>query len=470
MKIGEDTKVLALLDAYPFLLNTMTGMSPEFNRLRNPLIRKTLGRRATLLHASKMSGIPFPELKSRIEDAIEAGEAGEDRAARIERLKTIIRDLHAGKSVDEQKRRFAELLGQVSPQEIAEMEQALMAEGMPEEEIKRLCDVHVQVMAQSFETNKDTEVPPGHPIHTYQLENAAIRRVVEQMTPLLKTLNSGTEEMSVEDVETLESHFAKLSEIEKHYVRKENQFFPVLERHDITAPSKVMWALHDDIRDLMKAVREELRGRDVRALAVDGLMLATMINDMIYKEEQILFPLSLETLTEEDWGRVWEGGDEIGYTLIEPKEGWTPRLSAEENIPKGEALTSLNTGALSLKQIDLLLMHLPIDVTFVDEYDRVRYYSAGKERIFPRSPGIIGRKVQNCHPPASVHVVEKIVDAFRSGEKDSAEFWIELGARFIHIRYFAVRDDEGSYRGTLEVSQDVTGIRGLEGERRLLDW
>ncbi len=130
----------------------------------------------------------------------------------------------------------------------------------------------------------------------------------------------------------------------------------------------------------------------------------------------------------------------------------------------------LDRGALTPEQIDLMLTHLPVDVSFVDEHDTVRYYSASPNRIFRRTPTVIGRKVQNCHPPDSVAVVERIVEAFRRGERDTAEFWIELNGRFIHIRYFALRDKAGAYRGVLEVSQDATGIRGLRGERRLLDW
>jgi len=125
---------------------------------------------------------------------------------------------------------------------------------------------------------------------------------------------------------------------------------------------------------------------------------------------------------------------------------------------------------LTAEQINLLLKHLPVDITYVDDGDAVAYYSDTDDRIFPRSAGIIGRKVSKCHPPKSVHIVERIVQAFKSGERDMAEFWITLNDRFVLIRYFAVRDTEGTYRGTIEVSQDITDIKRLEGEQRLLDW
>jgi uncharacterized protein len=134
----------------------------------------------------------------------------------------------------------------------------------------------------------------------------------------------------------------------------------------------------------------------------------------------------------------------------------------------GEPL-SLSTGCLAPEELDLILTHLPVDLSFVDAEDTVRYYSETPARIFKRTPAVIGRKVQNCHPAKSVHSVEDILKSFKSGAGDTAEFWIELGGRFIHIRYFAVRDKAGTYRGCLEVSQDVTGIRALRGRKRLLD-
>jgi DUF438 domain-containing protein len=198
--------------------------------------------------------------------------------------------------------------------------------------------------------------------------------------------------------------------------------------------------------------------------------LLTAIRDMIYKEEHILFPMSLETLTESDWTKVKQGEEEIGYAWIKPNGEWPPQAEAGEERAIGTEKIHLDTGDLSKDLINLMLTHLPVDLTLVDENDRVAYYSQGKERIFPRSPGIIGREVQKCHPPESVHIVNTILDEFKAGKKDVAEFWIQVGGKFIYIRYFALRSPDGAYKGCLEVSQDITEIRHLEGERRLLDW
>lgn len=231
-----------------------------------------------------------------------------------------------------------------------------------------------------------------------------------------------------------------------------------------------MWALHDDIRAMLRDVRAKVKADTIKPLELKTLI--TMLRDMIYKEEHILFPMTLDTLSDEDWLKVMAGESEIGYSWVEPEKGWQPTSAATQVEMMAGKVGSMNldTGQLTQEQMNLLLTHLPVDISYVSANDEVLYYSNTEERIFPRSPGIIGRKVQNCHPPKSVDVVEKILEEFKAGNKDSADFWIQMRGRFILIRYFAVRDSEGKYQGCLEVSQDVTDIRGLQGEKRLLDW
>jgi DUF438 domain-containing protein len=243
-----------------------------------------------------------------------------------------------------------------------------------------------------------------------------------------------------------------------------------------------MWAIHDDVRAGWKEL-ESLLGDEPDAGCVTEVFepLASAIREMFYKEENILYPTALEKLAGEEWAAIRAQEAEIGYCYVGPREEWEPGETAVPVAERARAVTgtpgdlfTLSTGALTLEQVNWLLTNLPVDVTYVDANDEVRFFSATKERIFPRSPAIIGRKVQKCHPPASVDKVQAIVDDFRTGRRDVAEFWIRIGpadgeGKFIHIRYFAVRDEEGVYQGTLEVSQDVTHIRALEGERRLLD-
>ena len=480
MKLEKNTKILDLLEKNPGLIDVLVALSPEFNKLKNPLLRKTIGRFATLGHAAETSGVPFEELSRKIAEAMihspaesgqKASQTPEERTQRIEALKEIVRGLHEGVAPETQKARFAEMLQEVSASEIAEMEQSLIKEGISEDEIKNLCDVHVQVFADSFEGAEPPQVPDGHPVDTFRRENEALGEVAERIKAVILEAGESPDEKHQKELTSL---FKDLAEIEKHYLRKENQLFPMLEKHGVSGPSKVMWALHDDIRAVLKDTRRAVDAGEWEDIVSEGPGLITVITDMIYKEENILFPMAMETLSEADWGRVLEGSDELGFSLIEPHTGWQPASGPLSEAPppragSGEAPLWLSTGGLNPKQLDLILTSLPVDITFVDAEDKVQYYSAQPERIFPRSPGIIGREVQNCHPPSSVHVVQEILNDFRDGKRDTADFWIQLGGKFVLIRYFAIRDADGKYEGCLEVSQDVTEIRALTGEKRLLD-
>ncbi len=388
-------------------------------------------------------------------------------AAKQEMLKSIIRDLHAGVSRQEIKRRFRALVRDVSADEIGRMEQALIREGMPESEIKGMCDVHVEVFRESLAGAPRLQVPEGHPVADLMAENRAAEALAGEVLAVLEKAAGALAPVA----RHLDGLLATLAKIDLHYLKKENELFPVLESLGISGPPKVMWAHHDDIRALVKAARAHLaESQEVRAegAAKDACY---KIRDMVFKEEHILFPMALSRFSEADWMRVARGCREIGYAWIEPSRGFLPEDSSPPPSTAADGgILNLGTGRLTPELVDLLLRHLPFDVSFVDAEDRVQYYSEGKERIFPRSPGVIGRNVENCHPPKSVHMVREILSRFRSGERDVAEFWIELGGKFLHIRYFAVRDAAGDYKGCLEVMQDVTRIRALEGQRRLLEW
>ena len=388
-----------------------------------------------------------------------------------EQLKKIIQDLHKGVDMDNLKKRFADLIKNVTPSEISYMEQSLIDEGMPENEIKRLCDVHVEVFKQSLEEQKPPKIDPGHPIHTFMLENRETEKILNQLDPILEKLGDSPDNKTFQKYKkNLEKVIDTLSHINIHYLRKENQLFPVLEDYGLSSPTQVMWGIHDDIRRNIKNLKISLSPGKLIETVNTIRELSQMIKDTIYKEEHILFPMSLENFTKKDWVKVKKGEEEIGYAWIKPEKDWLSEdiisIDKQYNI---DAL-SLDTGALSLHQINLLLKHLPVDISFVNEKDEVAYYSDTPERIFPRSAGVIGRKVQKCHPPKSVHVVEEILKEFKDGKKNVAEFWITLNGKFIHIRYFAIRDNNGRYQGTLEVSQDLTQIKNLKGEKRLLDW
>ena len=335
-----------------------------------------------------------------------------DRAKRQETLKGVIRDLDAGKSVADVKETFAELIRDIAPAEIAEMEQSLIAEGMPETEVKRLCDVHVSVFRESLDAQAVTrpETIPGHPIHTFLAENAAAATVLGALHEALKILK---EAPGKGQPARTRQELAHLREYEKHYLRKENLLFPYLEKHDFSGPAMVMWAIHDDIRADWKALDALLMtgpGDDATKFGAQAgelfARLRTAISEMFYKEENILFPTAMQKLSHEEWVELRNQEADVGYCYVEPGSRWAPPASFQSD--RGELLTlapvgeiRLDTGSLTGEQVNVLLTHLPVEITFVDENGEVRYFSKNKEVLFSRSSAIIGRKVQNCHPPAA---------------------------------------------------------------------
>ena len=479
MELSGKTKVNDLLKAYPFLEDFLPSYNPAFNLLKKKSFRMTLGRFATLRQASAMSKVPLNELLAAIRDEIKKRIGAEvqvsfgrydDPEVRKKVLKEILQDLHKGENVEEAKKRFHEFLQEVDPSEIGEVEEALVREGLPVTEIQRLCDVHVEVMKESLEQQELPKVEPGHPVHTYMAENEVITRLCRELDARVKELAGDAPQ---EAWQALENVVERLSGVETHYVRKENQLFPFLEKHGITGPPKVMWGVHDEIRALLKSTRRALEERNVEELRLLVPKLTRAIVEMVFKENKILFPMALQNLNDEEWAEMRRGEREIGYPFpeVSPEAAGAAATASSGASPQqtGGAL-ELDVGTLSAQQLNAVLRTLPVEITFVDDQDTVRYYSDTPKRIFPRSRGVIGRTVQNCHPPKSVHMVERILEAFKSGRKDKAEFWIEHKGAFVHIAYYAVRDRDGKYLGTLEVTQDITELRKLEGEKRLLDW
>ncbi len=402
-----------------------------------------------------------------------------NREYRQKVLKELIMELHNGKSVDEVKERFENLIQGISATEISEMENALIREGMPVENIQKLCDVHAAVFKGSIEEIHRPEKPeeiPGHPVHTFRLENRKIESLInDKIKPGLEALNSSDNQQIIAE---LLKDFNTLMEIDKHYSRKENLLFPYMEKYDIIAPPKVMWGVDDEIRAAIKESRKLLSdysGDKEQFLGIAREALDKVI-EMIFKEENILFPMVLETLSEDEWSKIANESGEIGYCLIKPAGSWRPvKTNVEDKVeeegakPSNNGYIEFDAGILIPEEINAMLNTLPLDMTFVDKDGVVKYVSMGKERIFARPKSVIGRLVNNCHPPASVHIVEKIVEDFKEGRKDHEDFWIKMGQKYVYIRYYAVRNEKGEYLGTLEVTQDIKPIQDIAGEKRLVE-
>ncbi len=406
-------------------------------------------------------------------------ESTEDRAEKIRKLEEIIKSLHGGAAPAAIKAQLKEIVHRTDSAEIAAMEQQLMAGGMPVEEVRSMCDLHAEVLKEILAEPSVHDFPPGHPIDTFRRENKAIHDLVEQIQSVIGELGRLPEsEDWRKTIVVLRQRFNELMDIDKHYQRKENLLFSRLEAHGISGPPKVMWAKDDEVRQLLKRVdrvlsKDSLRfGEAMELVSTTAEPVLNAITGMIYKEENILFPMAVEKLTEEDWGEIWRDTPNYGWCLVEPGEGYKPSMpdSPSTSAQTAEQVLTFPSGSMKPDELRAVLATLPVELTFVDAEDRVRYFSDSREQIFKRSKAILGRKVQNCHPPASVHVVQKLLDDFRGGQRDAAEFWINFKGKFVNIRYFAVRDEKGTYLGTLEVTQDVTHIRSLQGERRLLQY
>lgn len=398
---------------------------------------------------------------------------------RKELLKHMILELHRGTAPDEIQNRIASLMQKIPYGEVVEVEQELINEGLPESEVLRLCDLHTKVLEGNLDHEGSKPVPEGHPVDTFQKENAALLEVIDNLNKLYESILDDSQEVDISSVILkIKSGFNNLMDVEKHYQRKENLLFPYLEKYGITGPPKVMWGKHDQTRAMLKSAIAALNvsgdiSRNELKIIVEMLLkpASDSVSDMTFKEEQILLPMCMDRLTDVEWYEIYLQTNEIGYCLYDPQVEWRPKDISEmpQFAPDSDSI-QLSTGSFTKEELETIFNTLPVDITFVDRNDKVSYFSQSKDRIFNRNRAILKRDVRMCHPPSSVHIVDQIVDDFKSGRENRASFWINLHGKFILIEYFALRNNNGDYLGTLEVSQDLTQARKLEGEQRLLNY
>ena len=397
--------------------------------------------------------------------------------AEKEIVKNLIRKLHEGAAPEQLKEEFGKILERITPLELSLIEQELIKEGLSLEDVRKLCDLHIALFKERLE-KQELSTPPGHPITILAEEHKRMLDIAERLGKLSGKLNA-VRTPGEEEIKMLRELSGELMESEKHYLREEYALFPILERHGVTEPPAIMRSEHEQIRQRKRSIRRLLDRVDSvnpqefkRRLDRDIMELRRLLSGHFFKENNILFPTSLQLIKDEEWSEIRDVFDEIGYCCFTPPESTTPiefkRKPAEADF-SGEVLR-LDTGVLTIEELQAIMNTLPVELTFIDKNDEVKFFNRPKDRTFLRTKTIIGRKVQHCHPRKSVHIVNKILEAFRSGERDRAEFWIRLGDRFLYIRYFAVRDPKGEYLGTIEVTQDITKIKELTGEKRLLDW
>ncbi|MCU0507817.1 MAG: DUF438 domain-containing protein [Anaerolineae bacterium] len=405
----------------------------------------------------------------------------DNRRQRVEIMKGLIRQLHAGAAEARVKTQLETLLDEADYSDVFLMEVQLIQEGIPAESIQQLCDTHTRVLKKHLDLQETPDTIPGHPVHTFLMENRELTRTTGRARLLIKQIDALPDEQdATEQMRGLQELLNNLMDVDKHYRRKEYLVFPYFEKNNLPGPPTVMWGKHDEAREMLRGAIAGLQEVDAlaasEAKAYNQFAVAPAleaVDDMVYKEERILFPTALNLLTEQDWYEIYVQSDEYGYCLYAPQFEWTPEGGIHQEIRKPLAAggrVQMPTGSFALDELIAAFTALPFDLTFVDKDDTVRYFSPGRERIFDRSRAILGRKVQYCHPPKSVHIVNQIVRDFKAGKEDRARFWINMRGRLIYICYYAVRGKEGDYLGTLEVTQDLTEVRSLEGERRLLTY
>lgn len=377
---------------------------------------------------------------------------------RQDKLKKLITRLHNGEDQATVEAEFKTDFAYVTGAEIAQMEFNLVQEGVSVEEIQNLCDIHASLFQGSVQQMHDN-VLTMNPLTEFEEENEAFRFVVSAAKAFRK-----------QDLKTLpvvkaqlNHYLEELKAIEDHYARKENILFPYLEKGGDFVISKVMWGVDNKIRKAIREAEKALEGDNLKTITKTFDHAVTMIDDMITKENRVLFPMLRDKLSENQFKEIARSlRDDSASTYQEPQA----TAAVASDLP--EEAMAMSMGFLNLTQMDAILNTLPIDMTFVNADNKVQYVSQGKDRIFDRPFSVIGRSVDLCHPPQSVHVVMQIVDDLRAGRKDHEDFWINFRGRMVYIRYFAVRDKAGTFLGTLEVTQDIGPIRDLQGEKRLM--
>ncbi len=437
------------------------------------------------------------------------------REYKKEQLKRLLLKIHGGESVETLKEEFRQVLSGISPLEIPLIEQELVKEGISAKDIAKMCDLHVELFREAVKGTDELEeknLPDGHPLKTLYQENKEIMKDAEMLNLYARTLATTKDgRMREEILGVLEEIVNDLRKVGfTHYNREEMLTFPYIERRGLTAIATVLWTKHDEIRFMIRYLAGLLRKRDempweefAERFKNKASEASFALSDMVFRENNIYYPTLRALLSEGEWMAIRMQEEEIGFYKVDPPawdpddgvrplHPWeiNPELSVEEllNLPKEvqEALKGqplefdraqlkrdgdidLGTGYVSVEELKAIFEALPVDVTFIDRDDRVRFFSPG-ERIFDRTLSVLGRPVQLCHPPKSVHIVNKILKAFKEGRKEEATFWLRLGEKYVYIRYLPLFDENGEYIGTLEMTMDIEPYKRIEGEKRLLDW
>ncbi len=389
------------------------------------------------------------------------------KTVRINKLSVLFQAILKNENVKELYEEYRETIDLCIPSDVVYLVDDLVKMDIPMPELKKGINKILNLLYKTIAEYPISPLRANSYLWVLQENNRVMLDTLNDLKPYIKEINKHPE-ISEPKQKALEI-LTLLEKFENYYLIKENLLFPVIEKYipEFRCLS-VMWSFHDDIKHNLKKAVELLNKSTFKLKEFNRLLgdLYFNMNAIKFREERILYPLVADRVPEKELENLFAESMEIGFPFFSPEMDLKETVASESFAGK----VNLETGNLSVEQIKMLFNHLPVDITFVDEFDKVQYFSTPKKRIFPRTKAIIGRDVHNCHPKESVHVVEKIVEAFKAGKKDSASFWITMKGERLLIQYFAIRDEKGNYKGVVEVSQEISEIQRLTGENRLLDW
>ncbi len=386
--------------------------------------------------------------------------------ARISMLEELTQALLRKEKIGTLYKKYSLQIDKLIPSDIIGVVDELMKQNIDLQELKMAINKLLNLVYKPI-NEFSSPTPKEKTLLWYLIENnSKAAELLNEAGMFIKQLNKDSKE-GVE--ENLKAAYQNILPFMHVYTIKENILFPVLEKYwEDYRCVQLMWAFHDDIHRDLKSIINLLDEKEYDLMKINRLAgdISFRIMAIKFRDEKILFPQILDTIDESILDQLLEDSLDLEYPFVKPEK----KNITSQNSSKEQQIVDLGTGSILPEQIKLIFNHLPVDLTYVDEHNKVQYYSTPKHRIFPRTNAVLGRDVHNCHPPDSVHIVEKIVEAFKNGSKDKASFWIHMGPHFVLIQYFAVRDQDGIFRGTLEVSQEISEIQSLNGDQRLLDW
>ena len=367
--------------------------------------------------------------------------------------------------------RYQNAIDIVTPFDIIELENRQMNNGISTSDIKKSIGKILNAFYSSLSNYKWEKPVEGTFLYYLMIENRALETKLNVIKQVLKEYHTEESFTYPKLRQKLIPLFLEILDFDEHYIKKENILFPYIEKYwNNYNPIKVMWSLHDDIRNSLKEIILILESptRIWAQLNVEIGRFFFLTFGMIIKEDRIIYPVAKETIPEDEWKKMHLQSFDLPFSFIETPQ--KPDIIIKDGEWHNECSFKTETGEIALDQLELIFGNLPVEMTMIDENDRVVFFSESENRIFPRSSAIIGRDVQNCHPPESVHIVNEIISTFKKGTKQKAEFWFNFKDKSIFTTYYALHDKSGIYKGILEVSQDISKFKNLEGERRLLNW